>query len=149
MFLYLAADEAASLHELFIPPGGELLGKDRPGIFFYAWVIPYGALVVGLGIYFLGFFLRLPMATKVRFFLAGVLYVGGALGFEMIEGVEDQLYGHKNDAYAVMATIEEGMEMVGVIVFIHAIMEYLAVTLNKEATVPVAPVMAGPGKVAG
>jgi hypothetical protein len=143
VFLYLAVDEAAMLHELFIVPGGELLGKDRLGIFNFAWVIPYSVLVLVLGAYFIGFFLRLPAVSKIRFVVAAVLFVGGSLGFEFIEGAVAKAEGENSTAYWVLSAIEEGMEMAGVIVFIHALLEYIAVNLNGEVAVTAAPIMAG------
>ena len=147
VFLYLAVDEAAVLHELFIVPGGELLGKDRWGIFNFAWVIPYSVLVLVLGIYFIGFFLRLPAVTKVRFLLAAVLFVGGSLGFEFIEGVVAKAQSENSTTYWVLTVIEEGMEMAGVIVFIHALLEYIAVTLNGEVAASAPRVVAGAERV--
>ena len=127
VFLFLMVDESASLHELLILPGRELLGKQIPGIFYYAWVIPYFVLVVALAAYMLGFFLRLPWAIKIRFVLAAVLFIGGSIGFELAEGAEDMAYGQKNMLYSVLTAVEEGMEMAGVIVFIHALLQYIAV----------------------
>ena len=127
VFLFLMVDESASLHELLILPGRELLGKQIPGIFYYAWVIPYFVLVVALAVYLLGFFLRLPWAIKIRFVLAAVLFIGGSIGFELAEGAEDMAYGQKNMLYSVLTAVEEGMEMAGVIVFIHALLQYIAV----------------------
>lgn len=143
VFLYLAVDEAAMLHELFIVPGAELLGKDRPGIFNFAWVIPYSVLVLALGAYFIGFFLRLPAVSKIRFLVAAVLFVGGGLGFEFIEGAVAKTQGESSTAYWVLSAIEEAMEMAGVIVFIHALLEYIAVNLNGGVAVPAPPILAG------
>lgn len=131
VFLFLAVDESASLHELLIRPGREMLGKESIGIFYYAWVIPYFALVVGLALYFFGFFLRLPNAIKVRFVLAAMLFIGGSIGFELAEGVEDVTYGQNNITYSILTTIEEGMEMAGVIVFIHALLQYIDLHLRR------------------
>lgn len=143
VFLFLMVDESASLHELLILPGRELLGKHIPGIFYYAWVIPYFVLVVALAAYLLGFFLRLPWAIKIRFVLAAVLFVGGSIGFELAEGAEDMAYGQKNMLYSVLTAIEEGMEMAGVIVFIHALLQYIAV--GRTETTPSAAMVSKEG----
>jgi hypothetical protein len=58
--------------------------------------------------------------------LAGAIYVGGALGMEMAAGVYDERHGYNTATTAVLSTIEETMEMVGLVVFIHALMQYLA-----------------------
>ena len=125
VFLFLTVDEAAMLHELFNVPGQEILGRQSPGIFYYAWVIPYSVLVLALGAYFIGFFLRLPPAIRVRFIVAAALFIGGSIGLELIEGVQDKTYGENNMTYELLTTLEEGMEMAGVIVFIHALLQYV------------------------
>lgn len=124
-FTYIAIDEFGHIHENLILPGRELLGDGAPNIFHYAWVIPATAIVLGLAAYFLGFLLRLPAATRLGFIVAGVLFVGGAIGFEMLEGRHDTLYGERNLTYMAYVTIEETLEMAGVIVFIHALLHYI------------------------
>ena len=135
VFVFLAIDESAMLHEMFNVPGQAILGKDSPGIFYYAWVIPYSVIVLGLGVYILRFFLRLPTTTKIRFAIAAILFVGGSIGFELIEGVQDKVNGENNMTYESLTTIEEGMEMAGVIVFTHALLEYIGLkhTASSQA----------------
>lgn len=124
-FLYIAIDEFGHLHEQLIRPGRELLGDRSYGLFYYAWVIPATAIVLVLAAYFLGFLLRLPAKTRLGFIIGGALFVGGALGFEMLEGRHDELYGERNLTYRAYVTIEETLEMAGVIVFIHALLHYI------------------------
>lgn len=128
VFLFLAVDESAVIHELLILPVRGLLGEDTPAIFHYAWVVPYAVLLAVLTAYFIAFFFRLPKQTRIRFIVAAALFVGGSIGFELAEGVQDTLHGQENLAYSCLTTVEEGMEMAGVIVFIHALLEYIAVT---------------------
>lgn len=124
-FAYMAIDEFGHIHEQLILPGRRLLGDRTLGVFYYAWVIPAIAVVVVLAGYFRGFMLRLPTRTRFAFTLAAVLFVGGALGFEMFEGRHDELYGERNLAYMALVTVEEGLEMAGVIVFIDALLRYI------------------------
>lgn len=151
-FVYIAIDEFGHIHEQLILPGRELLGDGAPGIFHYAWVVPATAIVLGLTVYFLGFLLRLPAPTRLGFIVGGVLFVGGAIGFEMLEGRHDKLYGEHNLTYMVYVTIEETLEMVGVIVFIHALLHYIdqhvPVRVADAARAPAlatAPRVAAPG----
>jgi hypothetical protein len=85
-FLYMSVDEGATVHELLINPVRALLGGGRFGPFYFAWVIPGIAVVAALGVFFVRFVRRLPAPTRSRFVLAGVLFLAGALGFEMIGG---------------------------------------------------------------
>jgi hypothetical protein len=66
------------------------------------------------------------MRTRILFLLAGVVYVGGALGMEMVAGVYDQSHGYENAVTATMANVEETMEMAGLVIFIYALTAYLS-----------------------
>ena len=100
-------------------------------------------MISALAVYFFGFFLRLPGAIKTRFVLAAVLFIGGSIGFELAEGAEDMAYGQKNMLYSVLTAVEEGMEMAGVIVFIHALLQYIAV--GRTETTPSAAIVSKEG----
>jgi len=124
-FLYMAIDELSQIHERLIVPGRELLGDRSFGLLYYAWVIPAAALVLVLAGYFLGFLLRLPARTRRGFIVGGMLFVAGAIGFEMLGGHQHELYGKQNLTYMVYVIFEESLEMAGVIVFIHTLLQYI------------------------
>lgn len=124
-FLFMAADEAFSFHERLIKPVRKLLGDDNLGVFYFAWVIPGIALVLVLAPFFLRFLLRLPAKTKLTFLMAATLYIGGAIGFELIGGRFAELHGY-NLTYKMIETVEESLEMAGVIIFIWALLVYIA-----------------------
>ncbi|MEP0871167.1 hypothetical protein NDA01_15260 [Trichocoleus desertorum AS-A10] len=143
VFLFLSIDEAARLHELLILPLRTSLGTR--GILYFAWVIPYGLLVAFLGLRFLKFLIQLPTKTRRSFFLAAFLYLSGALGMEMIAGQYTTFHGQDNFTYALLTTIEEALEMSGVLVFIYALLVYLrryiqAIEINIRNT-PLEPVI--------
>lgn len=125
-FFYLATDEGWSLHEKLIEPVRGLLGHGDLGIFYFAWIIPAMAGVALLGLLFLGFLARLPSSTRWSFITAGALYLGGAIGIEMLGGRHAELHGFENLSYQLFAHLEESLEMAGVILFIHALLRYLA-----------------------
>jgi hypothetical protein len=124
-FLYIAVDEFFSLHEKVIKPLRKLLNYENFGFFYFAWVIPGIALVVLLGLVYLKFLFRLPKKTMVNFIVAGVVYVGGALGVELIGGRYREMQGI-NFTYKMIATVEESLEMLGVVMFIRALLLYLS-----------------------
>jgi hypothetical protein len=126
-FLFMAADELVSLHEKLNLPMHRLLAKDELGIFYFAWVIPGIAVVVGVGLFFLRFLLKLPGRTKRSFIIAGLLYVGGVIGIELIAGRHAEIHGFHNFAYSIWTLIEESLEMAGLVVFIDALLVHLAV----------------------
>jgi hypothetical protein len=122
----MAIDEAWSFHEMLVDPVRGLLGHDSLGMFYYAWVIPGMAGVGILALLFLGFLLRLPSSTRWSFLAAGTIYLGGAIGIEMIGGRYGEAYGFENLTAQLMTHLEESMEMAGMIVFIFALLRYLA-----------------------
>ncbi len=125
-FIYLATDEGWSYHEMLTRPMRQLLGQDRLGMFYFAWVIPAIAGVAILALFFLKFLVRLPSSSRWFFLGAGAIYLGGAIGLEMIGGRYNESHGYENLTYQLIAHIEESMEMVGIIVFIYALLRYLA-----------------------
>jgi hypothetical protein len=122
----MAADEILSLHERLIMPVRQLLGTDHYGVFYYAWVIPGILIVVVLALFFSKFLSRLPEKTKSAFLTSGMLYLGGALGLELIGGYYDEINGIHNLTYTMIVTAEECLEMTGVILFIRALLIYMA-----------------------
>jgi len=137
-FAYMAFDEA---HErLMVPiryllrvtdPAGAGNGEVVLGAFYFAWLIPAVALVLLLGLYFLRFLLYLPATTRYRFLAAAALYLGGAIGFELIGGAYADAYGYDNWTYTLIATAEEVLEMAGLIAFIWALLKYCAETYRE------------------
>jgi hypothetical protein len=122
IFLYLAVDEMCSIHELLIPV---LRGAmHTSGLLYFPWVIPAFFLVIIFLIVFRKFILALPNKTKIQFILAGIVYVFGALGMELIGGYIADNYGY-NTVYGIASTIEELLEMFGVVIFINALLNYL------------------------
>ena len=127
-FLLMAIDEAASIHEIFIRPVRNLLGGGDLGIFHFAWVVPGIILVLMLAVFFLKFLSHLPAKTRHSFLLAGTLFIGGSIGFELIGGHYAELHGTRDLFYSMLVTVEESLEMAGVIVFIWALLVYITDT---------------------
>ncbi len=125
-FLFMAFDEAFSLHEELNEPTRTLLGNDIHGVFYYSWVIPAIPLVLVIALFFLKFLLYLPAKTRLNFLIGAILYIGGAIGIEMIGGFYASLYGTYNLTYSMIVTVEESLEMAGSIIFIWALLEYIA-----------------------
>lgn len=125
-FLFMAYDEAFQVHERLISPVRTLLSDSNLGVFYFAWVIPGIALVLVLGLFFLRFLLHLPATARLRFLMAATFYIGGAIGVELIGGRYTELHGSQNWTYSMIATVEESLEMAGLIVFIWALLKYCA-----------------------
>ncbi len=112
-FHLLSLDEVAGLHEYLNTSLGDT-----------SWT---GVGAVGAGLVFVAFvpFLRrLEPRARAQFLIAGFVYLGGALGVERAtDGYADadQL---NSLAYNLWNVVEEGMEMGGIIGFIHALQSY-------------------------
>ena len=126
-FAYMSADEVLQIHEKLVRPIREVLGLSQStlGIFYFTWVIPGMAIILLLGIYFLRFLINLQKQTRIDFIVAAALYLGGAIGVELLGGFYAESHGQLNYTYCFLATVEETLEMVGVVVFIRAILSYI------------------------
>lgn len=125
-FGFMAVDESTSLHERLAKPVRHLIGSDQSlGVFHFAWVIPAFVIVAILGVYFIGFLKRLDRSTCYAFILSATLYLGGALGMEMVGGWWSEKHGRENLIYVACFTVEESLEMAGVIYFIRSLLRYL------------------------
>lgn len=122
-FLCMAVDETLQLHERLVKPMQHLLGRDTLGVLYFAWVVPAMVVIAAGAIVFPRFLLRLPRRTAVALLVAGAIYLAGAVGMELVGGSYFERHG-KDLTYAVLNTIEETLEFVGVIVFITALLEY-------------------------
>lgn len=123
IFVFLAFDEWLSFHEALIKPIKILLSLEGPLRF--AWVLPYGLFTGAVGVSCLGLLRRLPARTRNLFVAAGAIYVGGALGCELIGGIIEQRLGRESAAWALEVLVEESLEMGGAVLFLYAIADYL------------------------
>jgi hypothetical protein len=132
IFLFLALDEDASIHELWIGPIQYFLPMD--GLFYFAWVIPYGIALLFIGGLYLRFVLGLPEPMRRLTLAAGALYVGGAFVLEMIGGWYLSVIagGDVDFAYSIIVAVEEFLEMSGSILFLYALLDFLGRSREKD-----------------
>lgn len=125
ILLFMAVDEAVGLHEMldkvpWVP------GHRKGGIFHYGWVLFGMTMVIAVAISYLKFFFALPQPTRMQFFTAAAVFVGGAIGVEILEGNYSASHGGEGSLqFSMLTTVEEGLEMAGVIVLINALLNYL------------------------
>jgi hypothetical protein len=129
LFLFLSLDEALVLHERLI--GHVRSAVHASGFFYYAWVIPYGIGVGVLALVYLRFLFRLPARVRRLTVGAGVTYVTGALGVELLEGYYDEVHGADNLITASLVTCQESMEMGGALLFLYTLMTYIDVEFGQ------------------
>jgi hypothetical protein len=129
IFLYLSFDEAAGIHELMVIPMQRFIGNK--GIFYHAWIVPGAAAVVILGLLFSKFWFSLPKKTKKFMLLAAVVYISGALGLEAIGGYIKYVADDQHFFYALEVILEEALEMGGLLIFIHALVDYMKTNFSN------------------
>jgi hypothetical protein len=120
VFVALSIDEASSVHEMLMDPIHDSLNSS--GLFKYAWVIPALVLVPAFALSSVPFLLSLPRRTAAWFVVSGALYVSGALGFEMLEGLTDGV----GPTFVLLYLVEETLEIAGIVAFFFALMDHLS-----------------------
>jgi hypothetical protein len=125
LFTAMSVDEVARLHETL----GEVLRVevtgDLTGYFYHGWVILGIVFVAVVGLIYLPFVWRLPARTRWLVVAAGTVYVGGALGFELIaaKAAYDALGGLPDRTF-VLVVVQHYLEMLGVALFAYALADY-------------------------
>jgi len=130
IFIYLTIDEFVAIHEFMMIPVRQLLNTS--GIFYYAWVIPYSVGVVIFLLVYVKFVFSLPARTRNLFIIAGTIFVSSAIGIELIESWSTFTQGDKGPYfhYLFFVTIEEPLEMIGLALFIYALISYIITELG-------------------
>ncbi len=129
VFLFLSLDETFVLHERlgnyteeYIKSTGIL---EAGGLLYFPWIIPYSILMTILGLLYFRFIFRLPRKTTVLLILSAIIFLTGAAGFDMLGGREAELHGYYSVTYTVLYTIEEFLEMIGVVLLIYTLLDYI------------------------
>jgi len=128
IFVLMSLDEATSLHERLIEPMRDTLGIDG-GPLFFAWVVPAMAGLVLFAALYLRFWWDLPAGPRRRIGWAGVVFLLGALGAEMVSGAylsESEV----NLGYGLLNGLEEGLEMVGAVLLVDALLWMIQIQLQ-------------------
>jgi hypothetical protein len=125
IFTFLSIDEAAALHEGLGDLMEEYHWVDAEGLLYFAWVVPYGVLLMLFAISYLKFVFGLPRQTMILFIGSGFLYVGGSVGIEIISAREADLHGTLTIFYSVLYTLEELCEMIAIVIFCYALLRYI------------------------
>jgi len=122
-FLVLSIDEVTGFHESAAAP---LRALHLQGALFYGWVLPAIVLITLAAIYFYPLIPTLPGKVRKRIILAGMLFVAGAVGLEMLGGVLSQRGMRGEWSYFVLSTVEEMVEIISVYLFVDTMAMWLA-----------------------
>ncbi|MBT6441924.1 MAG: hypothetical protein HOK61_05820 [Alphaproteobacteria bacterium] len=124
LMLYISADETIGIHE-------EINARLRffenvSGIFFYAWVVPAGFVVLALTIWYWPLVRSLPAPARQLTWAAAGSYVGGALIVELGLGQWTSVYGYGNIGWGLINGLQEIGEMAGLGLYLMALLHLIA-----------------------
>lgn len=123
--LFASMDEGVSIHELVDNP-------DAPaGATRYAWLLPAIPIVIALALWAFPAIRALPSMIGAMVLASGVIFVTGAAVMEFVGGF---FYG-TDLVYGGMAHIEETLEMLGVVLFIEAMLRVLQVPRDESGRI--------------
>lgn len=122
ILLLMSMDEILMLHEQLSTPIRNLFHTQ--GFFYFAWLIPATITIIVFLIANINFFISLPPRFQKEFFIASLIYFIGAFLMEMIGGKFLSFYGQNNFRYAIITTIEESFEMLGLIILLNSLLSY-------------------------
>ncbi|MGD1898195.1 MAG: hypothetical protein ACFB16_14720 [Phormidesmis sp.] len=137
LFGALAMDEWLSFHE-------KLSDVIRPwlpatGIFHFAWIVAGMTFLAIIALVYWRFLMHLDRSCRQGFLTAASIFIVGAIGMEMLSGYYVDTHQQWNyHIWLGLTTIEEGLEMFGVIVFIRTLLTYIQ-TCVGDITVCVGP----------
>lgn len=136
IFAFLSLDEAAQIHEAGNAVGD---GVSAAAAVPRSWVLVAAPFVIVFALAYLRFLLHLPRRVGWLVAAAGVGFVGGAIGMELLGalvGVPDD--GTTSLGYLLAVAVEESLEMVSVAVFLYAVTLHLERFVPQPSRVPAA-----------
>jgi hypothetical protein len=135
VFVFLSADEAASIHERFAEPLRRYVSTF--GLEFGQWTAVYGPLVLIFFLAYLPFVRSLWPRPGMNFVTAGAVFVTGALVLELVgavyyttvlNGLGPELVSGTQGVfgYQIIAGAEDLLEMLGVVLWMRALLTYMS-----------------------
>jgi hypothetical protein len=134
VFTYLAIDEGFEVHEHIAKTAAGWVGAHELSV--YAWLVPYAIGGLAFLAVYARFLRQLPRIDALRILRAGMVYVAGAGVAETVGALYVHIY-HTEHAlgYDIETAVEESLEMVGVILFIYALLKYIEVHVTASNAV--------------
>jgi hypothetical protein len=132
VFVFLGVDEFVGLHERL---DRSLQSRfHTSGLLTFAWLVPYGVFASVLGLALIPHLKRIRPAVRNYLVAAGVIYLVGALGLEMVSGAYYQGQHTKQTfLWVVLTTLEELFEMIGLSLLVYALLLQLVTVQGTVA----------------
>jgi hypothetical protein len=118
LFAAMSLDEVATFHE-------RMAALPLPGIGSRGWAGAGLLLVVVVGVRLVRWVLGLDIDLRVAMIAGGALFVAGAVGLEVLAGNHQSVHG-EDTWFWVLSTVEENLELLGVVVVVRALLGHLA-----------------------
>lgn len=128
---FLSIDELVQVHEQLTYHVQQAFNIQE-GIFFFAWIIPYGALLIVLVFVFARFFLRFAKQTKIYIVIGASLFIFGAIGVEMLSSLAYQQAGVTSFGFIFFSSVEEILEIAGLLIALKGL--FFEVTRRIEVS---------------
>jgi hypothetical protein len=124
VFALASLDETIAAHEWLIDPLREAIGAS--GVLYYSWVLPGAVAAAVVAAVVLRPVFALPAAIRWRLIAAAALYLGGALGFELVGGALADDGSSSGLTYRLATQVEEALEITGVVLVVLTLLRLLA-----------------------
>ena len=124
-FGILSLDEVVGMHETFNT------------ITEIAWTVPATWITLLLLLLYLKFLIYLPRPAMKLFLIAGTVFLSGGLLVEHLADYYVEVFDMDNFGYQLLTALEESLEMVGVVLFIRALLKFLAADNTDTVTIKI------------
>ena len=123
IFIFLGFDEGSRLHEEI----GDLLENfvQAEGLLYFPWVIAYSVAFLIAILFYFRFYLSLDRPLQLRLFFCATVFLSGALGVEILSAQQADSFGTSSLSYSILYTIEETLEMAGLILLTDTLLRKL------------------------
>jgi hypothetical protein len=132
--LFLSADEAALLHERL----GKLAAVfGLSASFTYQWLLLGVPIAIVIGLLLLWLARSLDPVLRRRLVIAGIVFLAGAVGGEFIGALITKVdFGlasaAKANLHGISVVIEEGLEILGAVLALRAVLAHLNISTGPE-----------------
>ena len=126
IFLVMSLDEVGTFHEW--------LGAVPvvPGIGSRGWAGAGVVLAAVVGFRLFRWVLTLDTALRFALLAGAVVFLGGAVGFEVAAGEWETAHG-RDTGFWLLSSVEENLELAGVLLVLRAVLEHLAARATPVA----------------
>ncbi|MCC6318400.1 MAG: hypothetical protein IT361_11995 [Gemmatimonadaceae bacterium] len=140
-FAFLSLDELAAIHEEW---GAVARGSvEKKGFFYFRWIAVALVLLPAVLLLFLPLLRSLEAGVRRDFIIAGTIFVGSAVGLEGVGGMVASAGMSDSLGYNLLNVLENGGELIGIALFVGALLRLLAVTPAPSARAQAPREMAG------